>query len=69
MRYGGNRGRGIAVGFGFLRVEGGRGDDGDFGAVAVAFEDFFGGDVCAVAEEVAVVEDEGEVFWYLCIMS
>jgi hypothetical protein len=55
MRYRRNRGRRIAVGFRFLRVEAGRGDYGDFGAVAVAFEDFFGGDIRAVAEEGAVV--------------
>lgn len=38
------------------------GDLGRFGAVAVAFQDFLGGDVRAVAEEGGVVEDEGEVF-------
>lgn len=36
-----------------------------FSAVAVAFEDFFGRDVGAVAEEGGVVEDHGEIFRYL----
>lgn len=57
----------IPVRFDFVGVEGGRGDDGDFGAVAVAFEDFFCRDVGAVAEEGGVVQDEGEVFWDLVV--
>jgi hypothetical protein len=38
---------------------------GRFGAVAVAFEDFFGGDLGVVGPESGVVEDECEVLGYL----
>ena len=49
------RGGGVAVGVEFVGVESGTAHDGRFGAVAVAFEDFFGRDVGAVAEEGGVV--------------
>jgi hypothetical protein len=47
---------------GVLRVV----DGGCFGPVAVAFEDFFGRDVGAAAEEGGVVEDQSEIFGNLC---
>jgi len=36
-----------------------------FGAVAIAFEDFFGGYLGVVGPKPGVVEDEGEVLGYL----
>ena len=50
-----NGGRGVAVRVRFGGVEGGRGDDGSFATVAIAFQDFFRCDVGAVAEEAGVV--------------
>ena len=66
---GGSRGIGSGV-FGGWRSVGGLRCDlravGCGGAnVAVAFEDFFGGDVGGVVEERGVVEDGLEVFRYL----
>lgn len=47
----GGGGLDVAVGVVFGGVEGGRAGYGGFGAVAVALEDLFCGDVRAVAEE------------------
>jgi hypothetical protein len=57
-----DRGGGVAVGVWLRGLEGGRIDDGRFGAVAVPFQNFFRRDVGAVA---GVVENESEVFWDL----